>query len=620
MQKVLGFLIQFLFLSAASAGIFIASSLVAPIKAVVSQAPTQLPRMSIRFDEFSPAYAALEDDYYVGEYQEEKIPTNIAAQVLKPGIKEIHGEQAASFELPSLKISPSMINEPTSGNWKAPDTKSAVTMAQAMQQENAINALRIPHYWLDGKVELTQGLAITANFDQLRIGWFVDGQKQSDAKIDVMNGTYEIKVDRLEGEVVAEMVDSKGYMFGEAIVDLEMLAKQRVIAQVEVHNVDLDLAPYSFGFNGQTVSVYQTKGNRSPVPQTEVAIEGHDYHQPSDGGGKVHDESISNHSTAVFTASRGQYREAVVIADLEKEQTFRMFPEKFMGNFFDILHVDRKLRDLGVVWGTIRKDEVAAPGYRVRIAGHPEAKPVYFTYYIVDSKRQETSTDGEFSFVGMVDGDYEVEVVDGADKKIDSKLVAVRNGAVSLAEFDIGVRKTLYVRPFDPFTQTPKPLEFAAMGSDDIINAHTEDVLKLPVTQGADPVLIYTKSVNANIGSSTFASRSRKFQEVPVLNSAWWSGIQSQYKIDVAAGVVIGFIDTETNFQVFNQESAQPTHILYFNSQGQIVKNGERPAGFVIYGVGQGLKNLIIESDSGLLTTEAAFVENASISLFYKAL
>lgn len=622
MRTVLSFIIQFSFFSVASAGFFIASNIVMPIKAVISQQQTQLPRMSIRFDEFNAAFAALEDDYYVGEFEEEKIPTNIVARELKPGSGEMLPEKAMRFELPSLKINPAITMDRQPTSWKPQEPEpTAVKIAESMQhQQSFISGGKIPHHWIDGKLELIRGLAITDPRDQLRIGWFLEGRKVSDGKIDVNAGTYEIKVDRMEGELIAELVDRKGYMLGEAIVDLELLAKQRSIQQIEVHNVDVQLTPYSFGFSGQTVSVYHSEKNRSMVPDTEISIEGHDYHKASDEKGKIHEEAISNHSTALLTANRGQYREALVLADLEKEQTFRMFPEKFMRNFFDIVNVDKKIRDLGVIWGTIRKEEAAAPGYRVRIAKHPEVPPIYFTYYIADQKRKETSTDGQFAFVGMVDGEYEIEIVDALDKKIDSKMIAVRNGAVSVAEFEIGTRKTLYVKPFDPFSQTPQGLQFAALGSEDVIAAQTEEVLKLPVTQGTDPVLIYTKTENATVEGSTFASRSRKFQEVPVLNNAWWNRIQSEYKIKVVSGVIIGFVDSEAQFNVYNEESATPTKILYFNTQGTIVKNGERPSGFIMYNTGTGFKNLIIEADTGLLSTEAAYVDGEAISLIYKSL
>jgi hypothetical protein len=79
-------------------------------------------------------------------------------------------------------------------------------------------------------------------------------------------------------------------------------------------------------------------------------------------------------------------------------------------------------------------------------------------------------------------------------------------------------------------------------------------------------------------------------------------------------------VDSEAPFQVYNEEGQAATKIIYFNTQGQVVKNGERPSGFIIYGTGSGLKNLIIEADTGLLVTEAAYVDGQAISLIYKSL
>ncbi len=620
MRTVLGFLIQIFFLSASSAGLFIASHIIVPVKPVVSQKQTQLPRMSIRFDDFSLAYSALEDDYYVGEYEDEKIPSDVIATHLKPGVGEILPEAKPRFELPKLEIQPLSQKEPAASSWKPATQPELKNVVASIEKQQNLLGIKTNHFWIDGKIELANGLAITSPSDELRVGWFVEGRKMRDGRVKFSEGLYEAKVDRLEGELIAELVDKRGYVLGEAIIDLEILAKQRDIKSLEIHDVHLQLVPYNFGLSGQTVTVYHSDKSRSHLPETEVHVLGHDYRQISDIKGKLYDDAISNHSTALMSANHGQYRESLVLADMAREQVFRLFPEKFMEGFFDIIRLDKKLRDKGVIWGTIRREDVAAPGYRVRLAQDKAARSVYFTYYIADLQRQETSTDGQFSFVGLEDGDYEVEVVDGADQLIDSKLLAVRGGAVTVAEFEIGTRKTLYIKPFDPLTQTPKAVQFSAMGTEDVIAAQTEQVLKLPVTPGTDPILIYTKPADSDVESNTFASRTRKFQEIPVINGQWWSEIQNKYTISLESGVIIGFVDTGSPFQVYNEESDRSSKILYFNSQGTVVKEGERPSGFIIYNIGVGLKNIIIESDSGLLTTEAAYVDGRSLSLTYKSL
>jgi hypothetical protein len=623
MKTVLGFFIQMIFMSVASAGFFIATSLVSPIKAMVSHPESHIPRMSIRFTDFSPAYAALEDDYYVGDYENEQIPKDVVAKELKPGTVDMVLEKPQRIEIPSMKMNPhptlSQYNGGEEGGWKKPTPQKMAEAPTAHSQTQYLPDGRIPHYWLQGKMELTQGLAITDPRDEIRVGWFLEGRKMNEGRININQGTYEIKAERLEGEVIAELVDSKGYVLGEAIVDLDLLAKQRMIQQIIVPDVDLKLTPYSLGPKGQVVSVYNTPQNPSPIAAAELTYGEHDEHTQTRADGKFNEESISSHSTAVLAANRGQYRESLVLADFEKAQTIRMFPEKFMRDFFDIIELDNKFRDLGVIWGTIRKEDVPVGGLHVRIAGHPEVPTVYFTYYIPDEKRKDTSTDGQYAFVGMIDGDYEVEVLNAQDQKIDSKVITVRAGAVSSVEFEIGERKILYVRPFDPFTLEPQGVEVMAMGSDRILNTKTEDTLKLPVTKGTDPVLLYSKPESGKIESNTFASRTRKFQEVPILNTIWWNRIQSQYKIQASSGVIVGFIDSDAPFEVFNEDTTPSTKILYFNQAGQIIKGaGQKPSGFILYGTGKGLKTLIIESGTGLLTTEASFVDGEAISLLYK--
>ena len=257
--------------------------------------------------------------------------------------------------------------------WNKAPAKTIVAAAANVQ--SAASALydlgaRHPHHWIEGKIEFVDGLALTSPTDEIRVGWFVEGAAQREGRVHIKDATYSIKVDRLQGELIAELVDKTGFVLGEAVVDLEKLARERGEHQLTIANVDLKLAPYNFGFKAQTISVYDTPSSRLPVAQAAVQIGKHDLSFHTDNKGQVYQEAISAKSSGMLFADKGGHRETIVLADFSKEQSLRMFPEKYLKALFDSIELPEEFRDQGVIWGVVRHHGVGSHGYRVRIADH----------------------------------------------------------------------------------------------------------------------------------------------------------------------------------------------------------------------------------------------------------
>jgi hypothetical protein len=629
------YLSKTIFLGFLSSGIFMASAVVAPLKTETAHKETHIPAINISVTEFSAPFSALEDDYYVGDYEEEKIPQNIKSIELAAGTVDMF---AKPMQMPTDKIAlPEMslsamassdtyaVNTPLTPNVTAgfPGVETQL-QPQFQAQQGIPDALaqRIPHHWIEGKIELVGGLAITDARDQIQVGWFVDGKVERTGKIDVYGGSYQIKVDRLEGELIAELVDAKGFLRGEKILDLTDLPN-RASDLLEIKNIDIQIEPYDFGLKGQFISIYHTPLNKSIVEDATGRVGQHDLYFQAKPDGKIHEESFNPKSTAMLTASRSQFRDTMILADFEKKQNIRMFPEKFLNALFDTIQLDPRARDAGMIWGLITKNEIPAAGYHVKIAKHSEQQPIYFSTYIASKDLQETSSDGQYVFVGLNDGEYEIDVFDGKEQHIDTKLVSVKAGFVSQAEFEVGRKRSMTLRPFDPLSPVPKLVQLSAQGSSSVHELETEGMVKIPVLDGTDPFLVYTRPANSLTDTSVFAGRTSKTLDIPVLNAPWWERIQRERKIQISDGVIIGFIDTEAPFEVFLEETKANTRILYFNHSGQIIPAGDASQlanGFIVYGAGEGLKTLILQSEAGWITTEMAYLDGETVSLMYKSL
>lgn len=629
MRLIFNIVFQLMFLSVSSASIFLVSTVVFPLSTVSEKAPLQMPRLKMRFNDFSPAFAALEDDYYLSTYELETIPREIAATELLPAAREVIYQEIPQIRLPQMSVSAAqeevvgtlvskVVADPT---YRQEETSKKVDeILEAEKQTNGVVG-NFPHFWLQGKLELTEGLAISDPRDILRVGWFSNGENQREGKISLREGSYEIKVDRLEGEVIAELVDRRGYIIGEAIIDLDLLSKQRMINGFVIQGVDLKLRPYDFSHGGQVMGVYDNPQHPKGLANAEVNLGDHDFRAQTDKNGKFEQQSISSQSTGVVVADQARHRQTIMLADFQPRLQIRLFPDPFMEALFDTIDLPKKMRNDGVIFGQINKGDKPAMGYQVRLA-EKQAHAIYFQMYIADTKRQQTSDDGQFAFVAMADGEYEVEVIDTVGRLIDSKLVSVRAGAVSDVRFDIEANRNVTVRAFDPLSTQAQSIQFFMQGQSSPLKTQTEEILKMAVYPGQEPLLVYTQVEGSEQEAVSLVSRNKKFQEVPVLNASWWQGVKEQYKITMESGVIVGFIDSDETFEVYVDHQTANSKLLYFDQYGKPFDkaSGQKPAGFLIYGIEHGLHTLILDSDQGPVHSEAAYVDGKAIALIYKTI
>lgn len=618
MRLVLGVLSQIFFMSFASGALFMVSSVVAPLKTAVIQPASHLPRMNISFTDFSLPLAALEDDYNVGEMQDEEIPQNIPARTLEAGKVEMNLTTPV-LKLPMLKVQKNAVFDLSQVSELSQNPQALLTSSQAQANKD----IQHPHFWIEGRIELTDGLALSSSTDVIHVGWMLDDKIQREGRVSIADGRYSIKVDRLQGEVIAELVDDKGYVMGEAAVDLDKLFQQYGTSRLTIDNVDLRLTPYNFGFKARTLSVYDTPSSRDPIAGATVSIGNHDLHLASNERGDVEAESLSSRSTGILSAAKSGYRETVVIADFTKAQNLRLFPEKYIKALFDSIDFPDEFRDLGVVWGRVVHRGVPAGGYRVRLSQHRDVGTVYFETYIPMEQNKETSSDGQYAIVGLEEGHYEIEVVDSLDKVIDTKLVYIKPGAISTVEFEVARTKTLYVKYFDPFRTQVRPMEYVTLGQSAMVNVETETSVPVTAYMGDDPLLVFSRLENAEVGSASFASRSMKYQEIPVLDYSWFEKVAQTYKIDKQKGAIVGFVDTQEEFQVYLDKMVLDYQVLYFDIHGDIIKPhevGRQRAGFIFYNTSTDLHTVLIESSSGAVVSELAYVDGESVALLYKSL
>lgn len=577
---------------ASTASVFAFTSVVHPVS--VDQEPinlvSEMYKLSLS-ESFSPAFAALEDDYALDHalYLEEQ---ELEAKVLE------------ALQQPLVKVRVAQSPQPV-----APKKKSIEP------------TLKSPHHWLSGVVAFSETLQFEPEWDQVQIGWFVDGQLMREGVFNSQTLSYELQVDELRGEVIAELVNREEMIVAEALLDVYSWARNQE-HQLKMNGADLLLEDLLEGVNVQVVSVYHDEGNRDLISDADVQWGFHDLIEPTneDGWAQVWEMDASNSSALISVQSELNYP-SVKIADLSRPQQLMVFPKPYVDAMLAQMEGLSELGSYGVIWGRVKINQKA--GYQVSVVGEEDLEPFYFTSYIANPDQKETSEDGQFSIVGLNDGSYEIELWNSQGIRVDSKLVYVESGAMSPVEFDLEKKKNLFFTLFDPLNEgLQTKVSFYELGSGLTKEGEVNQKLSVPAYEGSDPVVVYAKVEGLEDETIMLAPRGKKHQDLPVLNQKWWERTQKELQIKSEDGVMVGFVDTEESFEIFIEEVNSDARVMYFDEKGWPVDRlqGEKASGFVVYNMGEGLHTLILKTESGALSSEAVYLDGSSVSLFYKNL
>ena len=106
--------------------------------------------------------------------------------------------------------------------------------------------------------------------------------------------------------------------------------------------------------------------------------------------------------------------------------------------------------------------------------------------------------------MGLLEGDYRIEILDGTEAVVDTRLVHVAPAAVATLDFELGRAKTLYIKYFDPLKQTPQRFEYVSLGGKHSSSGETETSVPLQVYAGSDPLLLFARTDKSPVESATF--------------------------------------------------------------------------------------------------------------------
>jgi hypothetical protein len=207
-----------------------------------------------------------------------------------------------------------------------------------------------------GPIEITGGLAVT-NEHHIEIRRNDEGIIKELGSVDLMKGTYSIDVEDTSGSVVAKLVSREGKILGEgsfrlaklAVGDLNFLQGPKI--KVEPHA----------DYGGVVASVYNTRTNDAPPPQTRVTMIKGATDASVRKDGTVSMDNVTKGSTTVLRAAAPKHLQTNSIITSGQEFRSNLYPVTMINALLDIVGQQRAQSFDGaptVIWGRVALDGV----------------------------------------------------------------------------------------------------------------------------------------------------------------------------------------------------------------------------------------------------------------------
>jgi hypothetical protein len=336
-------------------------------------------------------------------------------------------------------------------------------------------------------------------------------------------------------------------------------------------------------------------GVKKPVSDVEVALYAFNEATQSSANGVF---SFYNwkksNSRTLAIASKEGFKDSIFTLDSKTEAQVLLFEDQYMDSYFQFLSDELEIYDVAEM-GTIYGEISGISKKSGYTVKVDGAQPIYITDIGFATRSQNTTSEnGLFSFAGLQDGDYEL-LVEKDGEVLDQRIVVVEQGKVSPVLVDLS-KVSKHIEFFDPMQPEKRidEVEVSFFDGSSFESLDQDNQVKRTVNRGHDASLMEFATTGEI--NRTLISRNKGLQKVPFINDTKLTELAKKSGFDVADGLLFGFVDSDQPFQVSLAESTIDK-IIYFNKDGLEVKKGSLEViGFIIAGFQQGLNSLIIDS------------------------
>ncbi len=462
---------------------------------------------------------------------------------------------------------------------------------------------------ISGPLELKQGLALT---DEHRIEIHQEnkGNVIEFGDVDIIKGTYAIKLSSNEGHVCARLRGGRSEIIGEGCFSLDRIkGLNKSTAQGPLLSVARykDVLAFSDKYKEPltTIPVVAKSLNKEVAPKLfrEAAtrpstkarvIDFYDYDNPDAKNVAAAFETMLENredagSTVVTTIVAANHPRTRMVSNKHTSDRGAMIPNRKAYNALNQWATDAGRvipgGPSGTAWGRAMNEGKAVAGAEVEVEGREDIKPLYLNeFYIPDPNQKSTASHGLYTIMGLADGEYSLRANRG-NQFMGFQNISVRENQLSLADIDATERKrTVRIATYDFINKTSQGAVVTLQNyeEDVVVESGQKDV---NVQDNYDTAYALVNPLNKKYMTAQFIlNPGEELYNFPMVPSDWVEGILSQAKLErpVRNKVVLG-IGSEKPFRV-EAVGSKTAQVVYFDSEGQVLggKYGTAGGGFLI--------------------------------------
>lgn len=464
-----------------------------------------------------------------------------------------------------------------------------------------------------GTIELSGGLALTHAHDRIAVLRESRGQFIESGAVWIREARYEIFVESLEGQLVAEVRSPQGDVIGRGQLALSTLGLGD--GQKALDGVALRVTPVAAGIAGRVQSAYNAgngaRATSQGVQGAKVQFLNTNSVVKSVAGGHFEEPRFTDGSRVVAQIHAKEHWPTLANLTSGQEPTVPIFSHRMMNAFVNLTApdssaVDSIIKTKGVIWGRVSRSGQAVAGADVSVLTQGAGEPVYFNDLMIpDFSLKATGSNGLFAVPAVSQGAHAVQIKIGK-RLSDPVFMQAEPHMVSSVDLDVMKASEVPARAFDAFrVEAPVRTEVRPAGHIRgrrmIVQGDEGSTLKL-ANLGMPSVLEIDAGVDY-LMTRTIQNPETRMMQLPMVTRAWFDRQvgRVRYNNQPQTGNVIGFIQG-ARFRVSMDEAALSTgaKILYFDSSGEVTTReyGEAGGGFILLGVKNGLQTVIVEAES----------------------
>ena len=451
-------------------------------------------------------------------------------------------------------------------------------------------------YEIHGPWEIAGGLGWT-NDHSIDLRHSVEGSSREAGVLSVKDGTYNINIASLAGSLIAKMYDKAGNVLGEGTLALQEGFLQaglapKLIIRPQV-NFIRGIAPNSYdgGKNKKTIEGLSAKALQNDIP----------FEKGPDDTLQLSNINRNSQTVARFEAEHFAKSNMLLISG--KDFKAPVFPEKMIKALKEIvseqLSYDLNNPQQPLIWGQVMMDSRLVAGAQVEIEGEPDAKVVYFDLLnLPDTNLKETSANGYFAVIGAQEG-FHALVARRGGQYYAHNVVSLEASTVSIVNLESSLKtKNVPLRVFDAFAGSARAAELEMQSLETPLKVDDKGWTSILLPQIARLSLMQVNPADQKyLPAQYFYNDDQEFIHVPLVSEDWLLQIlQPKWsQIDAEKGTVIGFVQDE-NFEVYlaGNETFLPENITYFDSQGNLSREGIKGGGFIINNIDPDTHEIVV--------------------------